>query len=378
MILAVGLNVGLLALFKYMDFFILNVNLLPGVEFEYLHWALPLGVSFFTLQQIAFVVDCYRTGLKERDPVDYALFVTFFPQLIAGPIVHHSEMMPQFAMSENRRFRLDNFILGTFVLSIGLFKKVVIADTFEIWVNQGFDHATTLNFLEAWLVSYSYTFQLYFDFSGYSDMAIGLALMFNIDLPINFRSPYKATSIINAWQRWHITLTRFINIYVYKTILRSFSEITFKTGMIASFLGMVVSGFWHGSAWTYIVFGMLHGGAIIINHLWRKTQISMPSVLGWFITFQFWNFTLVIFRATTWADVFKIYKGMFGFSDNSLHVSMDDDDRPTQAQPWFFDLASSVAQKDHWATWAITTMVVSFIGVVIFSPIAWTSRTDLN
>ena len=351
---------------KYMDFFIFNVNLLPGVEFQYLRLALPLGISFFTLQQIAFIVDCYRTGLKERDPVDYALFVSFFPQLIAGPIVHHREIMPQFGATDNRLFRADNFALGTFVLSVGLFKKVVIADSFEILVNHGFDSAETLNMLEAWLVHYSYTFQLYFDFSAYSDMAIGLALMFNIDLPVNFRSPYKGTSIINLWQRWHITLTRFINTYVYKSILRSFPEITFKAGMTASFLAMIISGIWHGSAWTFVVFGILNGGAIVVNHLWRKTGFKMPAWLGWFITFHFFSFTLVIFRATNWSDVLRIYKGMLGLSDTTFHVAASKL-MGTDA-PWFFALASSPDQKDQWATWALSAMVVFFIGVTALAP----------
>ena len=366
MLLGVCLNVGLLAYFKYMDFFIFNVNLLPGVEFNFLRLALPLGISFFTLQQIAFIVDCYRTGLKERDPIDYALFVSFFPQLIAGPIVHHREIMPQFGATDNRHFRANNFILGTFVFTVGLFKKVVIADSFEILVNHGFDLAETLNLLEAWLVQYSYTFQLYFDFSAYSDMAIGLALMFNINLPVNFRSPYKGSSIINLWQRWHITLTRFINAYVYKTILRSFPELTFKAGMAASFLAMIVSGIWHGSAWTFVVFGALNGGAIVINHLWRKTGIAMPTWLGWFITFHFFSFTLVIFRATNWSDVAKIYKGMLGLGESAIQVSagklMGSD------APWFFTLASNAAQKDQWATWALSGLVVLFIGIVALVP----------
>ena len=366
MILAVCLNVSLLAYYKYMDFFIYNVNLLPGVEFDFLRLALPLGISFFTLQQIAFIVDCYRTGLKERDPVNYALFVSFSPQLIAGPIVHHREIMPQFAATDNRRFHVDSFVLGTFVFSIGLFKKVVIADSFEILVNNGFDAATSLNLLEAWLVHYSYTFQLYFDFSAYSDMAIGLALMFNIELPINFRSPYKGTSIINLWQRWHMTLTRFINAYVYKTILRAMPEINFRNGMIASFLAMVVSGIWHGSAWTFVVFGALNGLAIVINHLWRKLAIDMPAWLGWFITFHFFSITLVMFRATSWDSAFRVYRGMLGMDGGELAVSASK--LMGQSAPWFFDFASGAAQKDQWATWVLTGMVLLFIGICALAP----------
>jgi len=188
-------NIALLGYFKYTDFFISNINIVSGSDFELLHLALPLAISFFTFQQIAYLVDSYRGETKEYDFLNYALFVTFFPQLIAGPIVHHKEMMPQFASKWNLVKNYKNIALGIFIFSIGLFKKVVIADTFAVWATNGFDKAEVLNLIEAWATSLSYTFQLYFDFSGYTDMAIGAALLFNIKLPINFNSPYKATDI---------------------------------------------------------------------------------------------------------------------------------------------------------------------------------------
>jgi alginate O-acetyltransferase complex protein AlgI len=366
MFAAICLNVGLLIYYKYMDFFIFNVNAIARVEIPYLDLALPLAISFFTLTQIAFIVDCYRGGRKERNLIDYALFVTFFPHLLAGPIVHHAQLMPQFAVPEKRHFRLENFILGSFVFTMGLAKKVLIADTFLVWANNGFDHVPTLNLLEAWLVHYSYTFQLYFDFSGYSDMAIGLGLMFNIDFPINFRSPYKATSIINLWQRWHITLTRFINAYVFKPIMRMFPEPTFSAGLATSFFAMLVMGLWHGAAWTFVVFGVLQGLAIVVNHLWRKTRIAMPPILAWLITFHFFSFTLVIFRATSWDAVLKVYKGMFGFSDNTFHVSFAN--LMASDRAWLFRLASSPDQKEQWATWVMLSFVAIFLGVVSLAP----------
>ena len=207
-------NVSLLAYFKYADFFIENFNLISGTNFNLLHLLLPLAISFFTFQQIAYLVDSYRKETDEYDFLNYALFVTFFPQLIAGPIVHHKEMMPQFANNRNMVKNYRNIALGIFIFSMGLFKKVVIADTFAVWANTGFDTATTLNLFEAWATSLSYTFQLYFDFSGYTDMAIGIALLFNIKLPINFNSPYKALSIQDFWRRWHITLSRFLRDYI--------------------------------------------------------------------------------------------------------------------------------------------------------------------
>ena len=208
-------NLSLLGYFKYADFFIENYNYVVNANVPLLRITLPLAISFFTFQQIAYLVDSYRGETKEYDFLNYALFVTFFPQLIAGPIVHHKEMMPQFANKWNLAKNYKNIALGLFIFSIGLFKKVVIADTFAVWATNGFDVATKLNFFEAWVTSLSYTFELYFDFSGYTDMAIGAALLFNIKLPINFNSPYKATNIQDFWRRWHITLSRFLKDYIY-------------------------------------------------------------------------------------------------------------------------------------------------------------------
>lgn len=216
-LLSIGIisNLALLGYFKYADFFIDNVNFIFSANLPSLNIVLPLAISFFTFQQIAYLVDSYRQQTKEYDFLNYALFVTFFPQLIAGPIVHHKEMMPQFANLKNKLINYKNIALGLFIFSFGLFKKVIIADTFAIWATNGFDNATTLSFIEAWTTSLSYTFQLYFDFSGYTDMAIGLALLFNIKLPINFNSPYKSLNIQEFWRRWHITLSRFLKDYIY-------------------------------------------------------------------------------------------------------------------------------------------------------------------
>ena len=208
-------NLSLLGYFKYADFLIENFNLTFDTNAELLQLALPLAISFFTFQQISYLVDSYRQETKEFNFLNYALFVTFFPQLIAGPIVHHKEMMPQFANTRSKVKNYRNIAMGLFIFSIGLFKKVVIADTFAVWATNGFDVAEKLGMIEAWVASLSYTFQLYFDFSGYTDMAIGIALLFNIKLPINFNSPYKATSIQDFWRRWHMTLSRFLKDYVY-------------------------------------------------------------------------------------------------------------------------------------------------------------------
>ncbi len=310
--LGLAFNLGLLGYFKYMDFFIANINLAFGTHIPLLHLALPLAISFYTLQQIAFLVDSYGGLVKERNFLDYSIFVLFFPQLIAGPIVHHKEMMPQFAALKNKVIDYKNIATGLYLFSIGLFKKVVIADTFAVWATAGHNHAETLNFLEAWAASLSYMFQLYFDFSGYTDMAIGAALLFNIRLPDNFNSPYKATGIIDFWQRWHMTLTRFITTYIYTPIVRSFRTFNFHIAMVASLIAMLISGFWHGSAWTFVLFGFLHGLAIVINHYFRKAKLKLNHFVAWFINFNFLNLTFVIFRAESMTGAIEMFKGMFG------------------------------------------------------------------
>ena len=306
-------NLALLAYYKYADFFISNFNIVSGSNVNLLHMVLPLAISFFTFQQIAYLVDSYRQETKEYDFLNYALFVTFFPQLIAGPIVHHKEMMPQFANKWNMVRNYRNIALGLFIFSIGLFKKVVIADTFAPWATAGFDTATTLNFFEAWATSLSYTFQLYFDFSGYTDMAIGISLLFNIKLPINFNSPYKATNIQDFWRRWHITLSRFLRDYIYIP-LGGNKKGNFRTytNLMATF---ILGGFWHGAGWTFLFWGFLHGLALAIHRLWQTLGFKMWTWLAWFITFNFINIAWVFFRAKEWDDAVKVLGSMFSLND---------------------------------------------------------------
>jgi alginate O-acetyltransferase complex protein AlgI len=315
--LGITANLLLLGYFKYANFFISNLSTLLDTKLSLLHLTLPLAISFFTFQQIAYLVDSYRGETKEYDFLNYALFVTFFPQLIAGPIVHHSEMMPQFAKLKNSIFNYSNIALGLFIFTIGLFKKVVIADTFAQLATIGFDQMGSLNFYEAWATSLSYTFQLYFDFSGYTDMAIGSALLFNIKLPTNFLSPYKATSIQDFWRRWHITLSRFLKDYIYIPLGGNRKgELRTYTNLFTTFL---LGGLWHGAGWTFIFWGALHGLALIIHRAWKKLNITMPTLLAWFITFNFINIGWVFFRANNFHDAIKVLKGMFDFS--SLFVT---------------------------------------------------------
>ncbi len=316
LIVGIVANLALLGYFKYADFFIDNFNIGLNTNIPLLHLALPLAISFFTFQQIAYLVDSYRGETHEYDFLNYAVFVAFFPQLIAGPIVHHKEMMPQFANIRNKVKNYLNIALGLFIFSIGLFKKVIIADTFAIWATNGFDVAEKLNLIEAWATSLSYTFQLYFDFSGYTDMAIGAALLFNIKLPINFNSPYKATSIQDFWRRWHITLSRFLKDYIYIPLGGNRKgEIRTYTNLFVTFL---LGGVWHGAGWTFVFWGALHGVALVIHRAWQKLGFKMNTVLAWFITFNFINIGWVFFRAKEFEDAMKVLNGMIGITGISL------------------------------------------------------------
>lgn len=309
-------NLVLLGYFKYYDFFLTGVNILFEANIELLHLMLPLAISFFTFQQIAYLVDSYRSETKEYDFLNYALFVTFFPQLIAGPIVHHKEMMPQFASKYNLVKKHKNIALGLFIFFIGLFKKVIIADSLSVMANNGFTSSALLNTAEAWITSLSYTMQLYFDFSGYTDMAIGLSLLFNIKLPINFNTPYKATNIQDFWRRWHITLSRFLRDYIYIPLggNRVSSFRTYSNLLVTFLLG----GLWHGAGLTFVFWGFLHGAALVIHRLWQNTGIKINKFVAWFITFNFINITWIFFRAKDFQEALNVLKAMFTYKEITL------------------------------------------------------------
>lgn len=312
LVLIVGIlcNLLLLGYFKYADFLIDNVNALLSSHLRLLELTLPLGISFFTFTQIAYLVDAYRHEAREYDIVNYILFVTFFPHLIAGPILHHKEMMPQFDRLRGKRPNYRNMSRGCYIFCIGLFKKVVIADALAPVVSSGFDQSDHLNLLQGWIASLSYTLQLYFDFSGYTDMAIGAALLFNIRLPENFHSPYKSLNIQEFWRRWHMTLSRFLRDYIYIPLGGNRKgEARTCLNLLLTFL---LGGIWHGAGWTFVLWGMLHGAALVIHRLWKRWGFALPRWLAWFITFQFINITWIFFRARHWSDAVKVLKAMFG------------------------------------------------------------------
>lgn len=304
-------NVLLLAYFKYADFFLANINAILGTELPLLNIILPLAISFFTFQQISYLVDSYQWKTTEYSFFDYCLFVTFFPQLIAGPIVHHNEMMPQFADQATSRVNWRNIMIGLYLFTFWLFKKAVIADTFAGWATQWFDVSKSLTMLEWRITSLSYTFQLYFDFSGYTDMALGIALMFNIMLPFNFDSPYKALDIQDFWRRRHITLSRFLKDYIYIPLggNRKWVSRTYVNLMLT----FLIWGIRHGAGWTFIFWWFLHGLALCIHRFWKSKNYSLHKILAWFLTFNFINIAWIFFRALQREDASKVLKSMFSF-----------------------------------------------------------------
>ena len=337
-ILVAGLlfNLGLLGYFKYANFFITNIQHLTSTNYNLDAIILPIGISFFTFQQIAYLVDRYRQQVGVGSLWRYGLFVTFFPQLIAGPIVHHAQMMPQF----DKPFKKDiwnNLALGSTIFIIGLFKKIAIADSVALLSSPVFGAAqqgADLTFVTAWLGALAYTMQIYFDFSGYSDMAVGLGILFGIRLPANFNSPYKATSIIDFWQRWHMTLSQFLKDYLY--IPLGGNRCGSRRKLINILLTMALGGLWHGAAWNFVIWGVLHGIYIALNHLWRRiTFVHMPPVFGWAITFVMVVIAWVPFRAADLDTTIRLYQGMAGLNGISL---------PTFIQPVFQQLGDDFAQ----------------------------------
>lgn len=308
--LGIVFNVGLLAYFKYADFLVDNVGRLLGSEPVDTGIILPLAISFFTFQQIAWLVDRYQGRAEGTDLLNYALFVSFFPQLISGPIVHHGEMMPQFKALTGRRVDGESLALGVFLMSLGLFKKCVVADGFVVWANLGFDAGRDLNLLESWSAGLSYSLYVYFDFSGYTDMALGAAAIFGIKLPLNFNSPYKAADIQDFWRRWHMTLSRWMRDYIY--IPLGGNRRGPGRALWYAFVTMLVGGLWHGAGWNFVLWGGMHGVALVIHRLWTRAGGSMPRALGVLVTFLFHTCALVVFRSGTFDDTLRIYRGMVG------------------------------------------------------------------
>ena len=321
---AIAGDLAVLFYYKYANFFIENLNALSGSEWSLRYVALPLGVSFFTFTQIAFLVDTWRGAVREKGFINYLLFVTYFPHLIAGPILHHSEMMPQFAGPAPYRFSPDRFAAGISLFIMGLAKKTICADLMSPIAHSVFTAAAQqpVDLPHAWYGALAFCLQIYFDFSAYSDMALGVSLMFGIRLPLNFNSPYKSHSIIEFWRRWHMTLSRFLRDYLYIPLGGSRSSPLRRYANLL--ITMLLGGLWHGAAWTYILWGALHGIYLVINHAWRGlTRGAFKSPLfnlaGMAVTFVAVTAAWTVFRATSLSAAASMLTGMMGL--NGLHAT---------------------------------------------------------
>lgn len=322
MLLIIGLvfNIGLLGYFKYYNFFIENVDYIFKNNFNLINVILPVGISFFTFQQLAFVIDNYRNEMIHYNFIDYCLAVVFFPKLSEGPIMTVNEFIFQLDDSIKKRIDYDNMNKGLYMFAIGLGKKIFIADMIGRFADSGFA-ISNLSFCDAWLTSLAYTFQLYFDFSGYCDMAIGIALMFNIKVPMNFNSPYKSTDIQMFWRNWHSTLGKFLTKYLYIPLGGN------RKGQYRTYLNIfiifLVSGIWHGAGWTFIIWGMLHGISSIIHRIWTSSGKKLNKYLGIFITFNCVNIFWVVFRAKNISNALSVLRSMFDLRSLTKLMSSD-------------------------------------------------------
>ena len=318
LIVGIIFNLGLLGYYKYANFFLSSIDYVLGTDWNLKGIILPLGISFYTFTQTAYLVDAYRGETKGYNLITYSLFVTFFPHLIAGPILHHNDMIPQFQKLRNFAFSHKNMVRGLALFILGLSKKVLIADNLSIWVAPVFNNAADVTFIEAWAGALCYTLQLYFDFSGYSDMAVGLGWMVNINLPWNFDSPYKATSISDFWRRWHITLSNFLRDYLYIPLGGNRKGETRR--YINLMITMLLGGLWHGAGWTFVLWGGLHGVYLCINRWWHKLGKPLPKFLARTITFIAVLISWVLFRATHISDALELLRTMVGLKGIVLPV----------------------------------------------------------
>ena len=351
MVLAFGIfaNLALLFYFKYTNFFIENLNAFLGKDIAFTRLLLPVGISFFTFQQIGWLVDSFRKETRDYSFWEYFLFTVYFPKIAMGPILLHGEFIPQ--LKDPFRLKADsrNMAQGLMILAVGLFKKVILAEFFAGPVNWGYAQVEILSSTDAFLVMLAYTFQLYFDFSGYCDMAMGISRMFNLELPLNFDSPYKAMSPVEFWKRWHMTLTRFLRKYIYfplggsrKGNLRTYMNI------MAVFL---VSGFWHGAAWTFILWGALHGAAQALNRVFKRQWENLHTAFRWMVTFLFVNLTWVIFRSESISQAKLFLKRLLDFGN-------------MQINPFFMD-SFKIVELPIWLTEHRVFTVLGLYGAVL-------------
>lgn len=309
-------NVILLGYFKYTDFLIVNYNFAFSTDVPMANLILPLAISYFTFQQIAFLVDSYRGETKDYDFLNYSVFITFFPQLLMGPIMHHKDIIPQFSNKYNFFLKWNNVSLGLFIFSIGLAKKCLLGDPLSGYAQTAFDSAQDLTMIEAWYASVSYVLAFYFDLSGYADMAIGVGKIFNINIPLNFNSPYKARNFADYWRRWHMTLSKFLGDYVYKSLGgNSRSAKVIYLNIMITFL---VSGIWHGAGWTFVVWGLINGALVVSAHMMKKAKIELNYILAWSMMFFAVVVTRILFVSNDFSDAWYVTYTLFDISNLSF------------------------------------------------------------
>ncbi|MDF3809383.1 MBOAT family protein [Rhodopseudomonas sp. BAL398] len=365
LIAGLSLNLGCLFFFKYMNWLIDAFDQVSGGGLGLVRVVLPLGISFYTFTQIAFLVDMYKGKVRDRSFPNYLLFVTYFPHLIAGPILHHSEMMPQFADPANKRVAVNNLVFGMTLFLIGVIKKVVFADSVAPLADRVFDGSGALNAYEAWSGALAYTAQIYFDFSGYIDMALGISRMFNIQLPLNFDSPYKSKSIVEFWRRWHITLSRFLRDYLY--IPLGGNRKGAPRRYLNLFATMVLGGLWHGAGWTFLIWGALHGSYLIVDHAMSAFGRSLGIKPGWWLgrltqalTFLAVVVGWVFFRATTLDGALRVLHGMIRFGAPA-------GDGLIREYP---DTLLGALSGANWG-WIVTLLLIAFLAPNSQQIIAW-------
>lgn len=297
-------NVGLLLYFKYTNFVITNINICFGKEFALREMMLPIGISFFTFQQIAYIVAVYRKEIPKVSIIDYVSYILYFPKLLMGPLMEPVEFIEQYNNPDLKKVNWNNIASGLKIFSLGLLKKVLLADTFAQAVSWGFASLEEATSMDMILVMLFYTFEIYFDFSGYSDMAVGVSQMLNITLPINFDSPYKAVSIRDFWKRWHISLTKFLTKYIYIPLGGSKKGLFFTC--LNTMIVFLISGVWHGANWTFIVWGLLHGVFSVLDRFIEKSSKKIFEPARWLLTFIVVNILWLLFRVDSvqqWADI---------------------------------------------------------------------------
>lgn len=356
---ALLVNFGVLFYYKYYDFFVENVNRIFGSDFVLHHVVLPLGISFFTFQQVSYVIDAYRGEVSRYNFLQYATFVVYFPQLIAGPIVSHDELIPQFMDESKKTFNWDNFARGIYIFVLGMAKKVLIADVFGNAANWGFVDIYSLDATNAILITLAYTFQMYFDFSGYCDMAIGLGQMMNFDLPLNFDSPYKAISITEFWKRWHKTLSRFFTKYVYIPLGGN------RKGKLRTYLHIMIvfllSGLWHGASWSYVVWGGIHGSLQVMERMFKGILDKIPRIIRWVMTFALLNLTFIVFRAGSLRHALVILQRILGLSFGAVSTNITG----AFQLPEILYLAEKLLRVDMAAQYPMVMTLVYFIGAAL-------------